>query len=125
MKRNRERFPPDFMFQLGAREFADLRSQNVISNGRGGRRTRPYAFTEQGVAMLSSVLHSPRAIRVNIEIVRAFVHLRELVATHRHLVRKLAALEKRYDGQFRAVFGAIRRLMAADVKPRRRIGYGG
>jgi len=122
--RNRERFPADFMFQLTAPEFADLRSQIVISNGRGGRRTPPYAFTEQGVAMLSSVLHSPRAIQVNIEIMRAFVRMREIVGAHRDLARKLDALEQKYDGQFRVVFDAIRQLMAADAKPRRRIGFG-
>lgn len=124
VKRNRERFPADFMFQLSTREVVGLRSQTVISNRRGGRRTRPYAFTEQGVAMLSSVLNSPRAIRVNVEIMRAFVRMRELVATHRDLVRKLEALERKYDGQFRAVFEAIRRLMVADAKPRRRVGFG-
>jgi len=122
--RNRERFPADFMFQLTAAEFEDLRSQIVISNGRGGRRTPPYAFTEQGVAMLSSVLHSPRAIQVNIEIMRAFVRMREIVATHRDLARKLDALEKKYDGQFRVVFEAIRQLMTEDAKPKRRIGFG-
>jgi hypothetical protein len=125
VKRNRERFPADSMFQLSTREVAGLRSQTVISNGRGGPRTRPYVFTEQGVAMLSSVLHSPRAIRVNIEIMRAFVRMRELVATHHDLVRKLAALERSYDGQFRVVFEAIRRLMAPRVPHRRRIGFEG
>jgi hypothetical protein len=88
-------------------------------------RYLPYAFTEQGVAMLSSVLRSPRAVQVNIEIMRAFVRMREIVATHRDLARKLDALEKKYDGQFRVVFDAIRQLMAADAKPRRRIGFAG
>jgi hypothetical protein len=122
--RNRARFPRDFMFQLTAKEFAASRSQIATSTGRGGRRSPPYAFTEQGVAMLSSVLRSPRAIQVNIEIVRAFVRMREIVATHRDLARKLDALEKKYDGQFRVVFDAIRQLMAADARPRRRIGFG-
>ncbi len=121
--RNRARFPGDFMFQLTAGEFADLRSQIPTSTGRGGRRTPPYAFTEQGVAMLSSVLRSSRAIQVNIEIMRAFVRMREIVGTHRDLARKLDALEKKYDGQFRAVFDAIRQLMAEGAKPRRRIGF--
>ncbi len=123
VKRNHARFPADFLFQLSVGEFAALRSQAVISNGRGGRRSRPYAFTEQGVAMMSSVLHSPRAIRVNIEIMRAFVRMREIVGNHRALARKLAALENNYDSQFRAVFEAIRRLMVEDAKPRRRIGF--
>ncbi|RIL00913.1 MAG: DNA-binding protein [Proteobacteria bacterium] len=124
VKRNVARFPEDFLFQLSPDEFARLRSQIVISNGRGGRRTRPYAFTEQGVAMLSSVLKSPRAIQVNIEIMRAFVRLRHVLAGHKELARKLAELEQRYDGQFRVVFEAIQQLMAEEPKPKRRIGFG-
>jgi len=124
VKRNRARFPGDFMFQLTAAEFAGLRSQIVTSNARGGRRTPPYAFTEQGVAMLSSVLHSQRAIQVNIEIMRAFVRLRHALASHKELARKLDALEQKYDVQFRAVFDAIRALMAEDARPKRRIGFG-
>jgi len=124
VKRNRARFPGDFMFQLTAAEFAGLRSQIVTSNARGGRRTPPYAFTEQGVAMLSSVLHSQRAIQVNIEIMRAFVRLRHVLASHKELARKLDALEQKYDVQFRAVFDAIRALMAEDARPKRRIGFG-
>ena len=124
VKRNPARFPPDFMFQLTADEYARLRSQTVISNiGSGGRRTAPYAFTEQGVAMLSSVLRSPRAVRVNVEIMRAFVRLRALLATHADLSRKLSALEKKYDAQFRVVFDAIRDLMAPPPKSRRTIGF--
>ena len=113
IKRNTERFPEDFMFQLSPEEFANLKSQFVISSW-GGVRTAPYAFTEQGVSMLSSVLRSERAIQVNIEIMRAFVRLRQMLATNAELSRKLAALEKKYDVQFKAVFEAIRDLMAPD-----------
>lgn len=113
VKRNRARFPGDFMFQLSRAEFADLRSQAVTSSW-GGRRYPPYAFTEQGVAMLSSVLRSPRAVRVNIEIMRTFVRLRRLIESHAALARKLAELEAKYDQQFKAVFVAIRELMAPE-----------
>lgn len=126
VKRNADRFPADFMFRLTAEETAFLRSQFVtLKAGRGRhRKYRPYAFTEQGVAMLSSVLHSKRAVRVNIEIMRAFVRLRRILATHADLARKLSALEKRYDAQFRAVFDAIRELMAPPEPPKkRRIGF--
>jgi len=121
--RNRSRFPRDFMFQLSKREFERLRSQIVISNVRGGRRSAPYAFTEQGVAMLSSVLHSRRAIAVNIEIMRAFVELRRVLSDHEDLAKRIAELEERYDGQFQVVFEAIRSLIAPPEKPRKRIGY--
>ncbi|MBI2682021.1 MAG: ORF6N domain-containing protein [Acidobacteriales bacterium] len=124
VKRNRNRFPPDFMIRLTPQEARSLRSQIATSNARrGGRRTLPYAFTEQGVAMLSSVLRSPRAVRVNIEIMRAFVRLRQIIAANEELGRKLAALEKRYDTQFKVVFDAIRRLMAPPESPRKRIGF--
>lgn len=124
VKRNRARFPEDFMFQLTADEHTRLRSQFVTSNvGRGGRRTTPYAFTERGVAMLSSVLRSARAVHVNIEIVRTFVRLRAMLTTHADLASKLAALEKKYDAQFRIVFDAIRELMAPAAKPRKPIGF--
>jgi hypothetical protein len=124
VKRNRERFPEDFMFRLTAEEHAILRSQTVTSKpGHGGRRTLPYAFTEHGVAMLSSVLRSSRAVQVNIEIVRTFVRLRSMLSTHTDLARKLAALEKKYDAQFRVVFDAIRELMAPPPKPRRPMGF--
>jgi hypothetical protein len=124
VKRNAARFPSDFMFQLTSDELRNLRSQTVTSSSaHGGRRYAPYAFTEQGVAMLSSVLHSPRAIAVNIEIMRTFVKLRELLATHTDLARKLATLEKKYDSQFRLVFDAIRELMTPPAKPKRRIGF--
>jgi hypothetical protein len=123
MKRNRVRFPSDFAFQLSVAEFANLRSQTVTSSSWGGRRSRPYAFTEQGVAMLSGVLRSARAVRVNIEIMRAFVRLRRMLDTHRDLMRKLAALESRYDTQFAVVFQAIRELMSAPKAARKRIGF--
>lgn len=123
IRRNRDRFPPDFMFQLTAREAAALRSQIVISNARGGRRTRPYAFTEQGIAMLSSVLRSPRAIAVNVTIMRAFVRLRRLSESYTDLARKLDVLERKYDSQFHVVFEAIRTLMAPAVPARSRIGF--
>lgn len=123
VKRNLERFPEDFMFQLSREEFAVLRSQIVTSRNWGGRRYPPYAFTEQGVAMLSSVLRSQRAIRVNIEIMRAFIRLRQMLASHAELARKLEALEKKYDAQFQEVFEAIRRLMAPPEPKRRAIGF--
>jgi hypothetical protein len=112
VKRNIDRFPGDFMFQLNTEEFSNLKSQIVISSWGGLRRARPFAFTEQGVAMLSSVLRSKRAISVNIEIMRAFVRLRQLLASHVELSRKLNDLEKKYDAQFKVVFDAIRQLMA-------------
>ena len=124
VKRNRDRFPEDFMLQLSAQEFANLRSHIVTSSPWGGRRYPPYAFTEQAVAMLSSVLHSPRAVRVNIEIMRAFVRLRRILSSHAGLAWKLDALEKKYDAQFRVVFDAIRSLMAPPAPPRKRpIGF--
>lgn len=124
VRRNKDRFPADFMFRLTAREAALLRSQIVTANtGRGGRRSVPYAFTEQGVAMLSSVLRSPRAVRVNIRIMRAFVQLRRALGAHAELARKLDALEHKYDGQFQIVFEAIRELMTPSRSPRRTIGF--
>ena len=123
VKRNPERFPGDFMFRLSPVEAESLRSQIVISKGRGGRRYAPYAFTEQGVAMLSGVLNSPRAIAVNVEIMRAFVRLRRMTASHAHLARRLDELEKRYDVQFKAVFDAIRELMAPPRRTARRLGF--
>lgn len=128
VRRNANRFPPDFMFQLTKQEVTVLRSQIVTSNTsgrRGGRRYAPYAFTEQGIAMLSSVLRSERAVRVNVEIMRAFVRLRRMLASHSDLARKLKVLERKYDRQFRVVFRAIRDLMAPLVPgaPKRRIGF--
>ena len=122
--RNRMRFPVDFMFRLTQEEFAILRSQIGISSSWGGRRYPPYAFTEQGVAMLSSVLRSQRAVAVNIEIMRTFVRLRRILSSHADLARRLDTLEQKYDRQFKVVFDAIRALMAeppADDKPR--IGF--
>jgi hypothetical protein len=125
VSRNRDRFPADFMFQLTAGEDHALRSQFVTSKtGRGGRRYAPYAFTQEGVAMLSSVLHSQRAVQVNIGIMRAFVRLRELLATHKDLARKLNDMEKKYDTQFKVVFDAIRKLMEPPAAtPKRPIGF--
>jgi hypothetical protein len=123
VKRHRDRFPHDFMFQLTGEEAGNLRYQ-IGTSSWGGRRYLPQAFTEQGVAMLSSVLHSKRAVMVNVEIMRAFVRLRRILATHADLARKLAALEKRYDAQFKAVFDAIRELMTPPAPPKkRRIGF--
>jgi hypothetical protein len=125
VKRNLDRFPEDFMFQVSKDEWDALRSQIGISKpeGRGGRRYAPYAFTEQGVAMLSSVLHSEQAVQVNIEIMRAFVRLREILATHHDLAWKLDSLERKYDSQFKAVFDAIRQLMEPTVPPKKPIGF--
>jgi ORF6N domain len=123
VKRQIERFPTDFMFQLTKEEFDLLRSQSVTSSQWGGRRYAPYAFTEQGVAMLSSVLNSPRAIQVNIEIMRAFIRLRRMLASHADLARKLENLEKKYDVQFKVVFDAIRKLMAPPEAKNRKIGF--
>ncbi len=121
--RNRQRFPEDFMFQLTKEEYAKLKSQFVISSWGGARRAAPYAFTEQGVAMLSSVLRSRRAVQVNIAIMRAFVKLREMLASHRGLARRLDEMEKKYDAQFKVVFDAIRELMKPPEKPSRKIGF--
>jgi hypothetical protein len=124
VRRNKARFPADFMFQVSASEAGFLRSQFVTAKaGRGGRRTRPYVFTEQGVAMLSSVLRSPRAIRVNIEIMRAFVQVRRMLGAHHELAQKLDALELKYDDQFTVVFRAIRGLVAPARRPPRLIGF--
>jgi len=127
VRRNLRRFPADFMFTLSASEWANLRYQFGTSSGHGGRRYRPYAFTEQGVAMLSSVLNSRRAISINVVIMRAFVHLRELLSSHHELATKLAELEKKFEGHDAAIanlFEAIRQLLA-NPKPShdRKIGY--
>lgn len=129
VRRNADRFPPDFMFQLAEDEVAALRFQSGTSNGRGGRRYRPYAFTQEGIAMLSSVLRSGRAVAVNIEIMRAFVRLRGFLASQGELARKLAELERKYashDNAIQEIFRAIKQLMQAPVpadKPRREIGF--
>jgi hypothetical protein len=123
VKRNIDRFPQDFMIQLTQKEFSVLKSQIVISSLGGLRRATPYAFTEQGVAMFSSVLRSKRAIQVNIEIMRAFVRLRQMLASHAGLARKLNALERKYDAKFKVVFDAIRQLMKPPEPKRRPIGF--
>jgi ORF6N domain len=123
VKRNIERFPDDFMLQLTEDEWVNLRSQIGISSSWGGRRYAPYAFTEQGVAMLSGVLRSEQAVLVNIEIMRAFVRLREILSTHHELAKKLNNLERKYDSQFKAVFDAIRQLMEPPVPKKKPIGF--
>jgi hypothetical protein len=127
VKRNSARFPIDFAFQLDRNEVDILKSQNVISSGGqwgGSRRATPYVFTEQGVAMLSSVLRSPRAVAVNIEIMRAFVRMRQMLSSHAELARKVENLEKKYDGQFKVVFDALRELMQPPSgKTKRTIGF--
>ena len=120
--RNLDRFPGDFMFQLTRSEFTNLKFQFGTSSW-GGTRKLPRAFTEQGVAMLSSVLRSKRAVQVNIMIMRAFVRLREMIASHKDLARRLAELEKKYDSQFKVVFDAIRQLMEPTAPKPRRIGF--
>ncbi len=124
VKRNRERFPEDFMFQLNSREVDLMVSQNAIPSRQHLGGSLPYAFTQEGVAMLSSVLRSERAVQVNIAIMRTFVQLREMLATHKDLARKLEALEKKYDRQFKIVFDAIRQLMEPEEPPKQRqIGF--
>jgi hypothetical protein len=125
VRRNRSRFPTDFMFQLTAEEDRSLRSQTVtLKPSRGAhRKYRPFVFTEQGVAMLSSVLHSTRAVRVNIEIMRAFVQLRRMLVSNAELAGRLDELEKRHDAQFKAVFQAIRELMMPPNAAPRRVGF--
>jgi hypothetical protein len=137
VKRNIERFPADFMFQLSDEEdeilrsqFATsssgtkaLRSQSVTLKNHGGRRTLPYAFTEQGVAMLSSVLRSPRAVEVNIAIMRTFVQLRSLMQSNKLLAEKIEKLEEKYDQNFQIVFDAIKQLIAADENPSKELGF--
>jgi len=131
VKRNRERFPFDFMFQLTKKEFDSLRyqfvtlnliSQSVISS-YGGTRKLPYVFTEQGVAMLSSVLNSERAIQVNIQIIKTFTKLRELLATNTKLRIKIEKMEKKYDTQLRQVFNVLKQLLMQEEKPKKQIGF--
>lgn len=125
VRRNKSRFPKDFMFELTDKEGAVLRSQIATSNVKaGGRRYLPYAFTEQGVAMLSSVLNSDRAIKVNIAIMRAFVQLRQLLSTHQELAEKLRELEKKYDKQFVVVFEALRELVVPPPVKSNPVGFG-
>lgn len=127
VKRNRTRFPPDFMFQLNEAEFTNLKSQFVTSSW-GGTRKMPFAFTEQGVAMLSSVLHSSKAIEVNISIMRAFVYFRKLILSNKELSNKLVAMEEKYNKKFKDVFDALNYLLdkdkqTEDIKERTRIGF--
>ena len=132
VKRNAKRFPEDFMFQLSAEEFTDLKSQSVIASGQhGGRRTRPLVFTEQGVAMLSGVLRSERAITVNIEIMRAFVELRRAATSYGAIGKRLEELERetsprlgQHDEQLRQIFTALRQLISPPPRPKRQVGFG-
>lgn len=129
MKRNVDRFPSDFMFQLSDREMEVLRSQIATSNGkeakagRGGRRYNVYAFTEPGVAMLSSVLKSKRAVAVNIQIIRTFIELRKMLVTHESLRKKIEAMEQKYDKRFKAVFDVLRQLLKEEKEPVKKIGF--
>jgi ORF6N domain len=127
VRRNKERFPDDFMFQLTDEEFNCLRSQFATSNnpaGRGGRRHLPYVFTEHGAIMAASVLNTPLAVEVSVQVVRAFAKLREMISTHKDLSKKLEDLEKKYDSQFKLVFDAIRQLMTPhEPKKKRAIGF--
>jgi len=122
VKRNINRFPKDFMFQLTKGEFANLRSQFVTSNW-GGRRYPPYTFTEQGVAMLSSVLRSKRAVEVNIAIMRTFVRLRRILADNALLRKKIEAMERKYDEKFHQVFDVLKQMVKVEKKPRRPFGF--
>ena len=123
VKRNSRRFPVDFMFQLTKEEYEILKSQFVTSSWGGARRATPYAFTEQGVAMLSGVLHSEHAVQVHIAMMRAFFKLREMLASHRDLARRLNEMEKKYDSQFKVVFNAIHGLMKPPERPPDKIGF--
>ncbi len=124
VKRNASRFPFDFMFQLSSKEMRILRFQMGTSKrAQGGRRYAPYAFTEQGIAMLSSVLRSSRAVQVNVAIMRTFVRLREMLATHEELRRKIDAMEKRYDARFQAVFATIRQMLETPVPTKKPMGF--
>jgi hypothetical protein len=125
VRRNLKRFPADFMYQVSQEEFESLRSHfATLNKGRGKhRKYMPYVFTEQGIAMLSSVLNSDRAIDVNIQIMRTFIKLREIMSTHKDLAKRLADLEKKYDGQFKIVFEAIRQLIEQPEQPKRKIGF--
>jgi len=123
VKRNRSRFPHDFMFQLTRQEVAGLKSQIVISSSWGGRRSIPYAFTEHGALMLASVLKSDRAVSMSIFVVRAFARLREMLSTHADLRRKIEEMEALYDQQFKYVFDALKLLLDPPRKPKKKIGF--
>ena len=124
VKRNRERFPEDFMLQLTKEEFENWKSQFVTSNSeKRGLRKKPYAFTEHGILMLSSVLNSAQAIRVNIQIMRIFIKLREMLANHAELKQKIADMERKYDRKFKVIFEAIRQFLEPPPKPKEPIGF--
>jgi len=123
LKRNSRRFPADFVFQLTKSEFEALRSQIVISKGRGGRRSLPYAFTEHGAIMAANVLNSERAVEASVQVVRAFVRLRQMLVSNEELARKVEELERTYDAQFKVVFDALRALMKPPEPKRNQIGF--
>lgn len=123
VKRNIERFPSDFMFQVNKEEFDGLMFQSGTSKGRGGKRKLPFAFTEPGVAMLSSVLRSKRAVAVNIQIIRTFIELRRMLVTHEALRKKIENMERKYDKQFKAVFDVLRQLLKEETEPVQKIGF--
>ncbi len=125
VKRNIERFPNDFMFQLSVQEFNDWRCQFVtsISTDKMGLRYPPYAFTEQGVAMLSSILRSKRAVQVNIQIMRTFIKMKEMLSTHKELKQKIEVMERKYDSQFKVVFDVLKKLVEPPVKTQGKIGF--
>jgi len=123
VRRNIDRFPFDFMFELSKREYQSLRSQNVTLKRGQHSKYLPFVFTEQGVAMLSSVLKSDRAVHVNIQIMRAFIKMRQICISHEGLKQKIIAMERKYDKQFQIVFEAIKQLLEEDQKPKRKIGY--
>lgn len=123
VQRNSDRFPDDFLFQLKDDEYKNLKSQFVTSSWGGARRANPYAFTEQGVAMLSSVLRSKRAVQVNIAIMRTFVRLREMLATNQKLRRKIQEMERKYDTKFRIIIAAIESMLDEEEKPKTGIGF--
>ncbi len=123
VKRNSERFPSDFVLKLTRKEFDSLRSQSVISKGRGGRRYLPYAFTEHGAIMAANVLNSKAAVQASVKVVRAFIRLRQMLASNAALARKLSEMELQYDAQFKEVFDAIRQLMTPPEPKRKQIGF--
>ena len=124
MRRNKERFPKDFAFQLSEKEWTALRTQFATSNeGRGGRRYRPYVFTEHGALMAANILNSPQAVKVSVEVMRAFVRLRRMALSVEELSRKVADVERKYDGQFKVVFDTLRVLLTPPETPKRKIGF--
>jgi hypothetical protein len=123
VKRNRDRFPEDFMFQFTAEETEELLRSQIATASKRNVRFRPYAFTEHGAVMLASVLNSSIAVAASIQVVRAFIRLRSLLAAHKELAQKIAAMEKRYDSRFKIVFEAIRQLLEPPPQPKRRIGF--